>query len=76
MRLRESASRDVAGDLWLVILEEALEHQQEVEHSTTAVLLAKTSDSSSPEVFFKFQLDGIPEFRILKSGNRSSNQNT
>ena len=27
VKLRESASRDVAGDLWLVILEEALEHQ-------------------------------------------------
>ena len=26
VKLRESASRDVAGDLWLVILEEALEH--------------------------------------------------
>ena len=26
VKLRESASRDVAGELWLVILEEALEH--------------------------------------------------
>ena len=31
VRLRESASRDVAGDLWLVILEEALEHHSPCE---------------------------------------------
>ena len=56
VKLRESASRDVAGDLWLVILEEALEHHSPCEKK---IVLGAGDDARTREDEKEIRLDKV-----------------